>query len=85
VILAYARSGEEERIFWRDAMAGRRASDDDLEHAIRRLRHHRAIDDTIARARYYGQRAIDALGAFPPSKAKAALVEAVEFATSRAY
>jgi octaprenyl-diphosphate synthase len=85
VILAFARGGEEERRFWRDAMEGRRASEDDLFHATALLRASGAIDDTIARARHYGQRAIDALGPFPASKAKSALVEAVEFAISRAY
>ena len=85
VILAYARGDETERAFWRDAMEGRRASDDDLAHATRLLRSHGALDDTIDRARHYGQRAIDALGPFPPGKAKAALVEAVRFAISRAY
>ncbi|HEY9553193.1 polyprenyl synthetase family protein [Allosphingosinicella sp.] len=85
VILAVARGSEEERRFWRDAMEGRRASDDDLAHATRLLHAHNALDDTIARARHYGQRAIDALGPFPSGKAKAALVEAVEFAISRAY
>ncbi len=33
----------------------------------------------------YGRRAIDALAGFPSSKAKAALVEAAEFAVARAY
>ncbi|HKT14722.1 MAG TPA: polyprenyl synthetase family protein, partial [Allosphingosinicella sp.] len=46
---------------------------------------HGALEDTIGRARHYGQRAIDALGPFPAGKAKAALTEAVEFAISRAY
>ena len=45
----------------------------------------RALDDTLARARHYGQRAIDALGPFPAGKAKDAMVEAVEFAVARAY
>jgi octaprenyl-diphosphate synthase len=85
VILAYARSNDAERTFWRDAIEGRRASDEDLAYAITLLRKHNAIDDTIARARHYGQRAIDALGPFPAGKAKSALVEAVEFAISRAY
>ncbi|MDB5722175.1 MAG: polyprenyl synthetase family protein [Alphaproteobacteria bacterium] len=85
VILAYARGDEAERGFWREAMTGSRASDEDLGHAVTLLRRHGAIDDTIARARTYGQRAIDALGPFPGGKAKAALVEAVEFAISRAY
>jgi len=85
VILAYARGDEEERAFWRDAIGGSRTSDDDLMRATVLLRRHEAIDDTIDRARHYGQRAIDALGVFPAGKAKSALVEAVEFAISRAY
>ena len=85
VILAYARGGEADRSFWRDAMEGRRISDEDLRHATRLLLDTGAIDDTVARARHYGQRAIDALGPFAGGKAKAALVEAVEFAIARAY
>jgi octaprenyl-diphosphate synthase len=45
----------------------------------------RAIDDTMMRARHYGQRAIDALGRFSSSAAKTALTEAVEFAIARTY
>ncbi|HYI47415.1 MAG TPA: polyprenyl synthetase family protein [Allosphingosinicella sp.] len=85
VILAYARADDEDRTFWLDAMAGRRAADEDLGRAIRLLRNSSALDDTIARARLFGQRAIDALGPFPAGRAKAALVEAVEFAVARAY
>jgi octaprenyl-diphosphate synthase len=85
VILAYARGSEEDRKFWKDAVEGRRVSDEDLAIAIRLVRETGAIDDTIARARHYGQRAIDALGPFARGTAKAALTEAVEFAISRAY
>ncbi|MGF1550258.1 MAG: polyprenyl synthetase family protein [Sphingomonadaceae bacterium] len=85
VILACARGGEAERDFWRAAMAGERVSDADLAHAKTLLDRHDALSDTLGRARHYGQRAIDALGRFPAGKAKAALVEAVEFAVSRAY
>ena len=85
VILAFARGSAEDRAFWRDAIEGRRVSGDDLRHATRLLRDTEAIDDTIARARHYGGRAIDALGPFSAGKAKAALTEAVEFAISRAY
>jgi octaprenyl-diphosphate synthase len=85
VILAHAAGGDADRLFWREAMEGRRVSDEDLAHATALLHETGAIRDTIARARHYGQRAIDALGPFPGGKAKAALVEAVEFAISRAY
>ncbi len=85
VILAYARGSEAERAFWRSAMAGERVGDDDLAQAIALLRSTDALSDTIERARQYGRRAIDALANFPSSKAKSALVEAVEFAIARAY
>ena len=76
---------EEEKKFWRDAVIGHRCSDDDLVHATQLLKSSGAIDDTLARARHYGQRAIDALGGFPAGEARSALVEAVEFAIARAY
>jgi octaprenyl-diphosphate synthase len=85
VILAYARGSAADRVFWRDAIEGRRISDDDLAHATQLLRATGAIDDTMARARHFGGRAIDALGSFGAGTAKAALTEAVEFAISRAY
>ena len=85
VILAFSRGSEADRRFWREAMEGQRVSDEDLVHATRLLQSTGAIDDTVARARHYGQRAIDALGRFGGGKAKSVLVEAVEFAISRAY
>lgn len=85
VILAHARGSVEDRRFWKDAMSGLRASDADLAHARELLRETRAIDDTLARARHYGQRAIDAIGMFGNGAARSALTEAVEFAIARAY
>ena len=85
VILAHARGSEADRTFWKDAVEGRRVSDADLAYATQLLRDTNAIDDTIERARHFGQRAIDALGPFSRGTAKSALVEAVEFAISRAY
>jgi len=85
VILAYARGNEADRAFWRSAIGGERISDDDLAQAIRLLKETEALADTVERARQYGRRAIDALAIFPASKAKAALIEAAEFAVARAY
>ncbi len=85
VILAYARGSAEDRRFWKDAMSGLRKSDADLAEARRLLQQTGAIDDTLARARHYGQRAIDAIGMFGHSAARSALTEAVEFAIARAY
>ncbi|HET9429133.1 MAG TPA: polyprenyl synthetase family protein [Allosphingosinicella sp.] len=85
VILAYSRGSAAEREFWKEAIEGRRTSEEDLAFASGLLRSSGALDDTLERARHYGQRAIDALGPFAPSRAKAALVEAVEFAIRRVY
>ena len=85
IILAHARGSDEEKTFWRDAMLGRRASDDDLDYATSLLVKHNTIDDTIERARHFGQRAIDAIAHFPAGDAKSALTEAVEFAIARGY
>src|SRR3954463_12858736 len=57
VILAYARAEESDRHFWREAMEGQRVSDSDLARATMLLRTSGAIDDTVAKARHYGQRA----------------------------
>ncbi len=85
VILAYARGDAAARKFWQRAMSGRANGADELAEAVARLQDTGAIADTNARARLYGSRAIDALAPLPPSAARAALVEAVEFAVQRAY
>ena len=85
VILAYARGNEEEREFWRLAMRGRANGEAELARASALLQSTNAVADTMARARHYGARAIDALAGFPNGPAKAALIETVEFAIARAY
>jgi len=85
VILAYARGSEAERAFWRDAIAGDRNGDADLAHAIDLIRKHDAVQATRDRARHYAQRAIDAIAAFPACAAKAAMIEAAEFAVARRF
>ena len=85
VILAHARGSAEDRAFWKDAVEGRRVSDEDFAHAVELVRRSRAVDDTIARARHYGARAVDAIARFEESRAKAAMIEAVQFAVARAY
>ncbi|KPF77864.1 farnesyltranstransferase [alpha proteobacterium AAP81b] len=85
VILAYARGGDADRDFWQRAMSGRAVGADDLATAQRLLSQSHAIADTVARARHYGARAIDALAGFPKGPAREALTETVEFAIARAY
>lgn len=85
VILAYARGNEQEREFWRAAIAGHRTSDEDLDHAVGLINAHDAVNATRERARHFAQRAINAISCFPASEARAAMVEAAEFAVARRF
>ena len=85
VILAYSRGSESDRAFWKAAIQGDRSADEDLVHATNLIRSSGALADTMERARHYGRRAIDALAGFPPSRARSAMIGAVEFAVARAY
>jgi octaprenyl-diphosphate synthase len=85
VVLSFRRGTQAERAFWRRALEKGEISDGDLETALAMLKKHRALEDTIERARHYGAMARDALELFPPSAWKHALLEAVEFAIERAH
>ena len=83
VVLSYRRGSEPERTFWRRTLQQGDATEADLEEAISLMVKHRALDDTVQRARHYGAIAQDALALFPASPMKDALQEAVEFCISR--
>jgi octaprenyl-diphosphate synthase len=84
VILAYRRGSDAERAFWRRTVADEDVGEDDLATAMRLMQTHNAISATLERARHYGSMAKDALAIFPESEAKSALLEVVDFCTSRA-
>jgi len=83
VVLSYRRGCEDERAFWRRTLEQGNATDADLDHAIELMTKHRAIEDTVQRARHYGAIAKDALALFPASPMKEALEETVEFCIAR--
>jgi octaprenyl-diphosphate synthase len=85
VVLSYRRGSEADRSFWRRVLVAGEIGDGDLENAIALIRQHRAIEDTIERARHFGAVARDALAPFPDSPHKSALLEAVEFCIARAH
>jgi len=85
VIFAYARGSDEERRFWQEAIAGFRTEDEDFAHAVQLIRRHDAIAATRERARHFAERACDALSIFRDGRARAAMVEAAQFAVSRGY
>ncbi len=83
VVLTYRRGTDNDRAFWKKVLEEGNIADGDLEHAVELMRTHRAIEDTIARARHFGAVARDALAPFPESPHKSALLEAVDFCISR--
>ncbi len=83
VVLSYRRGTDEERAFWKRVMEDGDQKEGDLEHALELMERHQAIADTIERARHYGAIARDALGIFPESSARNALIEAVDFCIAR--
>src|SRR5215216_610555 len=85
VVLAFRRGAELERAFWRRTLERGDVAEGDLQHAITLMSRHRALEDTIKRARHYGAIAKDALALFPDSAIKAALTETVEFCIARTH
>jgi len=85
IVLAFRRGTDEERVFWKRALEEGDVSDEDLATALAILRRHRALEDTIERARHYGAMARDALGLFPKSPMKQALLQVVDFCIARAH
>ena len=65
VVLSFRRGSQKQREFWRRTLEQGEIAEDDLETAIATLHQHRALEDTIERARHYGAMARDALELFP--------------------
>jgi len=84
-ILAFRRGDEEERAFWRRTLENLEQNDDDLDQAIELMQERNALSDSVERARHYGAIARDALGIFPESEEKNALIELLAFAIERPY
>ncbi|MFP3479865.1 Gfo/Idh/MocA family oxidoreductase, partial [Burkholderia sp. SIMBA_057] len=57
----------------------------DLERAQELMAKHNALKDTVERARHYGSIARDALGLFPDTPVKAALLEVLDFVIERDF
>jgi octaprenyl-diphosphate synthase len=85
VVLSFRRGDETERAFWKRTLESGDVDKADLEQAIAIMRRHRALEDTIERARHYGAMARDALALFPKSPMKQALLDAVDFCIARAH
>lgn len=85
IILAYRRSGDKDRAFWRRTLEEQKQKAGDLEQAIELMEKHDALSDTVERARHYGAMARDALGIFDDVPERQALLDAIDFCIYRAH
>ncbi|CAO4176596.1 Octaprenyl diphosphate synthase [Methylorubrum aminovorans] len=85
IVLALRRGTDEERAFWCRTLEREDLEEGDLQQALAILRRHRALDDTIERARHYGDQARAALDPFPNGAMKSALLQVVDFCIARAH
>jgi len=85
VILAIHRGNEAERAFWQRTINDQNQRDGDLAFAQDTMRRHGALQTCIERARHYGAIARDALGLFPESPIKTALLNVVDFTINREF
>ncbi|MFQ5619935.1 MAG: polyprenyl synthetase family protein [Rhodospirillales bacterium] len=85
VVLAFRRGDEAERAFWRRTLETLDQRQGDLERAVDLMEKHKALADTVERARHYGAIARDGLGIFDDGPEKSALVEIIDFCIERTY
>ncbi|MEL3891746.1 polyprenyl synthetase family protein [Ferrovibrio sp. MS7] len=85
VVLAFNRGSEAERAFWRRVIeTPEQQTPEDFAEALRLMRQHGALAETLERARRYGAQAKAQLAGFKPGAMRDALAEAVDFAIHRA-
>ncbi|AXS41131.1 polyprenyl synthetase family protein [Breoghania sp. L-A4] len=85
VVLSYRRGSDEDRAFWKRCLEQGDIQDGDLERSIELIREHRALEDTVERARHYGAVARDALAPLAKSPHKQALLDVVDFCIERVH
>jgi octaprenyl-diphosphate synthase len=85
VLVAFQRGSEPERDFWRRTLEAREQGDGDLAEAQALIARHGALEETVARARFYGDAALRALTVFPDGPERRALAGIVRFCIERAH
>jgi octaprenyl-diphosphate synthase len=85
VILAYAAGNAEEKAFWQRSLGDLQQQPGDLAAAIRLMDKHQALAQSVALAGEYCERARRAIDGFPPSPAKTAMLDMVDFCAGRVY
>ncbi|WDI33212.1 polyprenyl synthetase family protein [Hyphococcus flavus] len=84
VVFAVARARDDEKSFWRRAIANGDIKENDFEKACSLMERDSAIEDTILCARRYADKALEALAVLPDNTFSSALGDLVTTSTARA-
>jgi len=74
IILAYGRSNQSEKKFWKKVITNLDQKDSDFKEALLILNKYNCIEDTITRAKHFSNVAIDSLDVFKNSNYKDCLI-----------
>jgi octaprenyl-diphosphate synthase len=83
IILAYTRSNDQEKKFWKKTIINLEQNKDDLDQAISILKKYDCIKDTIERARHFANLATDSLETFKENKYKISLINLIHSSLNR--
>jgi len=85
VVLAIARADDTERSFWQRCLEDMEQTPEDLKEAVRLLHRHDTLNAAMAVATDYCEQAVSALGVFPESQTRTAMLEAARFTVDRRH
>ncbi len=83
VILAYGRSNEEEKKFWKKTISKINQNSNDFTKAIKIINKYNCIEDTITRAKHFADVAVDSLSIFENNLYKESLIKLLKSSISR--
>ena len=85
IILAYGRSNENEKKFWKRTISNLEQETGDFDYALEIINKYQCIEDTITRANHFSNVAIDSIDIFKDNQFKEKLVSLVSTSISRIY
>jgi octaprenyl-diphosphate synthase len=83
VLVAFLAGDEPERAFWQRTVEALEQTDDDLDHAMRLIAEHGAIEVTLQSAQRFVQEAKAALTVFPDGPIRRALADVADYTVQR--
>ena len=85
IILAFGRSNEKEKKFWKRTISNLDQKNGDFDYALEIINKYQCIEDTITRAKHFSNVAIDSIDIFKNNEYKRKLVSLVSTSISRIY